>query len=616
MQGAIRAVTRCLALAIAALTAVAAGPAAAEIHSVSAATATLRPEGLPSASREVELPFRWDREYPGRGGTVSYRITLPPGATLDGGPLALLLSGVGNQAAISLNGTVVARLGILGERGYDASKASHLIRIPAALLHAGQPDELLIEATVQRQRGAGLSAVRYGSEAAIEPLEAAQRRWRHTSSIGYAVSLLLMGGLAAGLWWRQRDALYGCFSLAAFSGVIRNLDRAWLDVPVPWPLWGAMVAVGYACHIGFIARFVLLVLDRNPPWLVRTIHTVLGTAVVLACASFGLARPALWTASLILLQLTSMACLPLVLREAFVARRRIAWVLVAAGTLAVTAGAHDLLAVRIGLFGGAEFTLTSHAMFFFVLILGGVVIERYSRSVTDYRALNANLAERVAEREQQLRGAFEELRAQQQEQAVLIERQRIMREIHDGVGSQLVGLLNMVTQRGSSTAVLEEHVKLALDEMRMAVDSLQPTHDDLATMLATLRYRLQPRLDAAGIALDWDVAAIPPVASFTAQVALQFQRILLEAFTNVLKHARASRIFMHASWRDGAPPRVRIVLTDNGVGIQDAPAMLGATGHGTANMRARAMAIGATLRIEAGADGGTSVVLDWPCHPA
>ncbi|NKF15239.1 hypothetical protein, partial [Rhizobium phaseoli] len=91
------------------------------------------------------------------------------------------------------------------------------------------------------------------------------------------------------------------------------------------------------------------------------------------------------------------------------------------------------------LFGGAYYTLTPHAMFFFVMILAGLVVERYSRTVADYGALNANLATRVAEREEQLRGAFETMRQQQQEQAVLLERQRIMREIHDGVGSQLVG---------------------------------------------------------------------------------------------------------------------------------------------------------------------------------
>lgn len=117
---------------------------------------------------------------------------------------------------------------------------------------------------------------------------------------------------------------------------------------------GAVVAVCYACHIGLIARFVLLVLDRNPPWLVRSIYGALALSVVLACASFAFALPALWTTGLAILQVTSTICLPYVVHGALVARRRIAGVLMAAGTLAILAGAHDLLLVRMGLFGGAS----------------------------------------------------------------------------------------------------------------------------------------------------------------------------------------------------------------------------------------------------------------------
>ena len=583
---------------------------------VDTAEAVLEPDGLPAQVRQVQLPFRWDHEFPGRGGKASYRIALPAAVVPAGEPAALLLSGVGNQVAISFNGALVASFGALGDPEYDAAKGNELVSVAAALHRDGRPQELLIQTTQQRQRGAGLASIRYGAEAPLASLYRSQQNWRNTSAIVYAVSLLLMGGLAGGLWLRQRDALYGCFALAALSGVTRNLDRVWPEVPVPWPLWGAVVAVCYACHIGLIARFVLLVLERNPPWLVRSIHTALALSVALACASFAFALPQLWTAGLVVLQLTSIVCLPYVVYGALVARRRIAGVLMAAGTLAILAGAHDLLLVRMGLFGGAYYTLTPHAMFFFVMILAGLVVERYSRTVADYGALNANLAERVAEREEQLRGAFDALRQQQQEQAVLLERQRIMREIHDGVGSQLVGLLNVVTQAAPDRHVVEEHVKLALDEMRMAVDSLQPTHDDLPTVLATLRYRLQPRLDAAGIELVWDVAVIPTVAPFAAQAALQLQRILLEAFTNVLKHASATRIVMHASWHgEQAPPLVRIVLTDNGRGLPSAPATARPAGHGIANMRARAQAIGARLHIETADEktGGTRVLLDWPC---
>ena len=236
------------------------------------------------------------------------------------------------------------------------------------------------------------------------------------------------------------------------------------------------------------------------------------------------------------------------------------------------------------------------------------------------------LRQRLHQRNRQLQESLDRIQQlmserarEEQELAIAQERQRIMREIHDGVGSQLVGLLNVVTQARPDRVVIEEHVKLALDEMRMAVDSLQPTHDDLATVLATLRYRLQPRLDAAGIELVWDVEVIPQLEPFAAQAALQLQRILLEAFTNVLKHAGASRIVMHASWHgEEAPSLVRIMLTDNGRGLPSAPANGGRTGHGIANMRARAQSIGARLLIETvdPAAGGTRMQLDWPCSPA
>ncbi len=591
----------------------------ADALDVKAADAVLEPDGLPRQTRRVQLPFRWDHEFPGLGGKATYRIDLPATAVPGNKPAALLMSGVGNQVSISFNDAPVASFGTLGDPGHDAAKSNLLVPLPAALHREGQAQSLVLRTTVQRQRGAGVASIQYGTQATLAALYRSQQNWRNTSAIVYAVSLLLMGGLAGGLWLRQRDALYGCFALAALSGVARNLDRVWPDVPVPWPLWGAVVAVCYACHIGLIARFVLLVLDRNPPWLVRAVYAALALSVMLACASFAFALPALWTTGLAILQLTSIVCLPYVVYGAMVERRRIAAVLMAAGTLAILAGAHDLLLVRMALFGGAHYTLTAHAMFFFVMILAGLVVERYSRTVADYSALNTNLAARVAEREDQLRAAFETVRQQQQQQAVLLERQRIMREIHDGVGSQLVGLLNLVTQPTSDRGVVEEHVKLALDEMRMAVDSLQPTHDDLPTVLATLRYRLQPRLDAAGIELVWDVAVIPELAPFAAQAALQLQRILLEAFTNVLKHAGATRIVMQASWSgETSPPLVRIVLTDNGRGLPTAPAAPSdprQAGHGIANMRARAQSIGARLHIETADEttGGTRVLLDWPC---
>ncbi|MGY4827319.1 sensor histidine kinase [Sphaerotilaceae bacterium SBD11-9] len=599
-----------LLLWLCALAACSAEPAGSPVITLGAAQAELQPEGQPAQHKPVTLRHRWDKDYPGLAGRATYRLELPPSGPP--APRALWFSYVGNQAQVRINGVDVQRFGELGNPRLDAGKAGQKVVVPPALLHRDGPNTLEIEATMQPLRAGGLAEVRYGPAAEIDALYERQRLGEQSSSAAYTAALLLMGGLAAGLWWRQRDALYGCFSAAAFFGVARHLDRVWLDVPVPWPLWGALLAIAYGCHLGLIARFVLLLVGVNPPRLVRAIHGVLVAVVALAALSFWWLVPGLWTAALGLLELTGLACLVVVVREAVLRHSRIAWLLLGTGGLLLLAGLHDIVLVRMALFGGSSVALTSHALFFQVLILAGLVVGRFNRSVAEHRALNDHLAERVAERERQLHDAFETLRVQRHEQAVLSERQRIMREIHDGIGSQLVGLLSMVGQPQLNRQAIEEHVRGALDEMRMAVDSLQPAHSDLTTVLATLRYRLQPRLQAAGIEVVWEVSALPPISQLSPQAIFQVQRILLEAFTNVLKHARASRVTVQAEWRDGDRPEVVLRLSDNGAGLRPGGPTDAARGQGVSNMQARAAAIGAALTITSLPAGGACVELVWP----
>ena len=141
-------------------------------------------------------------------------------------------------------------------------------------------------------------------------------------------------------------------------------------------------------------------------------------------------------------------------------------------------------------------------------------------------------------------------------------------------------------------------------------------HDDLVTVLATPRHRLQPRLQAAGIEVVWDVAELPALRQLAPHEVRQVQRILLEAFTNVLKHAQASQVTVRARGEAGGDPVVRLHISDNDVGLgADAPSAP-RPGDGIVNMQARAASIGALLRVEPHADGGTCVGLEWQVRPA
>ncbi|MEJ8810668.1 ATP-binding protein [Variovorax ureilyticus] len=586
------------------------------IRTFGSADALLEPDGMAPIEGPVDLARRWDRDFPGQGGRASYRIMLPP---RDGDvPMALLFSRVGSQVEVLVNGGVVQHWGTLGDPLFDAAKHPVMAVVPAALLHPDRANELRVNVTIQPQRLGGLSVLRYGPKDAIEAMYDTNRRWREIAMLVFAVGLLGMGVFTGVLWVRQRLPMYGWFSLGALLGMLRIIDRAWADVPVPWPWLGALAAICYMTHMALMCRFSVLATGAAPRAVDRSVDVAIVASSVLTVLSFALRKPLLLTLGICTIVPMALACLWTVARRAWAGGGAGAWLLAAALVASIAAGLHDLVLVRLSNASGLRSTYLQHAMFAFVPIMGWLIAERYSRTAANFHELNADLSRRVDEREQQLRAAFDALREQQHHQAISNERQRIMREIHDGVGSQLVALLNMVARPDAQPQALREHVQLALDEMRMSVDSLQPANDDLATVLATLRYRLQSRLEAAGIGVVWDVAELPELRELSPNMVMHVQRIVLEAFTNVLKHARATRIIVRARLADDGSAAT-LQIADNGVGLRGNPAAAGAGrrrgGRGLDNMRSRARAIGAKFHIDQPAEGGTCISLALKVEP-
>jgi signal transduction histidine kinase len=85
---------------------------------------------------------------------------------------------------------------------------------------------------------------------------------------------------------------------------------------------------------------------------------------------------------------------------------------------------------------------------------------------------------------------------------------------------------------------------------------------------------------------------------------LHVLRILQEAFTNALKHAHPRRIRVAAHAEAG---RVAIDVSDDGKGFDETAAPV--RGHGLANMRKRAQALGAELQLRSSAQGTTLSLL-------
>jgi signal transduction histidine kinase len=187
------------------------------------------------------------------------------------------------------------------------------------------------------------------------------------------------------------------------------------------------------------------------------------------------------------------------------------------------------------------------------------------------------------------------------------ERRRLRRELHDGIGPAPAGLtLKTETARallpagadGASSQLhdLGEEIRRTVLDVRRLVEGLRPPALDelgLAGACAQAANRL-----TAGTDLTARVLASEDMPALPAAVEVAAYRIVVEAVTNTVRHARARHCQVSLSYRDDA---LAITVTDDGTGLR-APEN---DGHGVAIMRERAEELGGSVTITNGSPGVT-----------
>ena len=180
------------------------------------------------------------------------------------------------------------------------------------------------------------------------------------------------------------------------------------------------------------------------------------------------------------------------------------------------------------------------------------------------------------------------------------EREHIVRDMHDGLGGQLVSVLSMVQRGQASHEEIAEALRRSLDDMRIVIDSLEIRKSNFQDLLGKLRMRLEPLLRRNGLRLAWRVDDLADLDAFTPEQALHCIRVIQETTSNVIQHAQASEIEISVAAAGKHAEYVVIEIRDNGIGIIPGSEP---GGRGTRNMIARAHALGADLSIEAAEPG-------------
>lgn len=569
-------------------------------------------EGAGTPPVDVALPYNWDRAQGGSSGWARFALHFP--AADPAAPQALFLSRIGNTFEVILNGTVLADTGSHGDPYFDFSKQPRLLVIPEGLLR--KDNTLVLRIHAQSGRRAGLSRIVVGAADEVSRLHESAYRWRITGFLVISIISAVLGGLALLLWLRQRDMLYVFYGVSELLWALRISDVVSDRAPLPWPWWGVVLFSAYALAPALICKFSLMLLDMHKGALKRIgdWHMYLSVPVVLLAF---LARVPLllsvWLGFTVLIGVTvALLAVWHGLRSDALEKR------VLAGAVLVTSAAavRDMIVFRIlpGNFGAGA-TWVSYAWVAFGLTLAWVIAERMRKSAAEIAGINRMLAQRLAAREAELSATFALRAESEKQQAMTEERQRLTRDMHDGLGSQLIGALQLSQNETVPREVLTRQLRETLDHLKLTVDAMQDTGGDIATLLGALRYRLAPRLEATGIALKWDVAPLPAVENWTVRHSRHLQMILFEAFSNMITHAHASQAHLAARHEAGTGGEtIRIRLSDNGNGFPLADTAE-SHGQGLANMRIRAGHIGAAIDIRS-SPNGTELVLVLPISKA
>ena len=478
---------------------------------------------------------------------------------------------------------------------------------PAAL-----PREILFRFQHLRETRTALASVWVG--------DADTLRWRWRLRDGLQVDLpatcaaafLSMGLFSLFVWLgRPAETGYLLFFALAVASAIRSL-HFYVGWPVanPWLAWltvSSLFAMLLSVH--FFQRGLQ---PRPVPWLTRSL-----IACSIGVAVLTLPLLPLVQSSPLLTPLIYLLVVPLSVSMAWTGfaqawRRSTEGMLVAGSvSLNVVLGSVDWLLQNNfigpeGWYLGPYMTLVNFVVFCLLMY------RRYIGALFDVEQANAQLAQRLQVREQALERSHALLREVAHRQTLSQERQRLMQDMHDGLGASLHNALRALERGPLGGEAVGEILRGCIDDVRLTIDAMEPVEADLALLLGKLHGRVADHLRRAGVSLRWQVANLPRLDWLDPRCALHVLRILQEALTNITRHTQADDIGLHTT-ADAAG--VTLHLCDNGPGF-DLDQALRSGGMGLRNQLRRAEAIGGQLRWQPAATAhgrsGTCVTLWLP----
>lgn len=267
---------------------------------------------------------------------------------------------------------------------------------------------------------------------------------------------------------------------------------------------------------------------------------------------------------------------------------------------------HDVL-LMVQLIEG-EVALARPGLLVLLTAIIKLMIDRFTSAMSELDQTAEILRARTIEIEAKLREADEQLRLQREKAILEQERARLMRDLHDGLGGEMIAVLALAERGEGKASEIAYHARAALSDMRLIIASLEDYGGEFTMALGAWKERVEPQILAAGMTLHWKLDDLGADFLLSPAQILDILRILQEAVTNALVHASGEEISVGA-WRNNG--KLIITVTDDGKGLKESRR----TGKGLANMRRRAASLNGKLSVKAD-EWGTAIMLCMPVSRA
>ncbi len=417
------------------------------------------------------------------------------------------------------------------------------------------------------------------------------------------ISMFIMSLVVFSFWIaRPQDTIYGLFTLELIFWATHNLNLLVSNIPVSTRIWEAMVMSTLGWTVVAMIFFNHRYVSYKNPLLEKFIlaFSILGLAIFFLpdVASVLHIGYKVWDVFVLIFGCYAV----LFLIKAYLRKPdQDIYLMIFVGIPILAFGLHDILVINHYI-DQRDGLIMQYSLVVAVLLFSWFLIRRFVQAVNKAETLAATLEQRVQDKQNVLKLQYEQLQDLEKQQVLSGERERIMRDIHDGIGGQLIAIIGLLQEKqGTIFVKVREKVQSSLTDLRFVIDSLDPVLCDLSTLLGMMRMRLVEQLETVKIELEWAVTELPILNDMTPSRSLHIMRIVQEAITNSIKHSGSKKMRIATGVLENSK-QIYIDIIDFGKGFKQKE-LPNANSRGLSNMHYRAKQLKATIEISTSGKG-------------